>query len=81
MTVYAFDRSKGAVKITERRGRFYIYRLRLVRWPRTSVSFHWEPKASESWHYKPYEDRDVFHSPSLMLEDIRTWTPYVISYN
>lgn len=85
---YVFDTTSGLVKIVERKGKYYVYRLKdLEVYPKRGHSFlsgehifkfKWETTASETHGYKPYDEGDVSSSPDVYISDVRRWHPYKV---
>lgn len=86
--VYAYG--KDLVKIVKRGNSYKVYPLdriikAQVRYKREGelrywYKFEWDSKPRETWHYKPYEDKDV--STELTLSDVeetRKWSNHKIS--
>ncbi len=82
MAVYTYDRTLGLVKIVERKGNYYVYRLEHV-----AINLHTKQRRyifdkhyCKKWHYQPYEEQDISHNPDIFLEDIRKFEFYKIRY-
>jgi len=80
--VYTFDASlKTIVKIVKRGSRWAVYKLeKIVVYKGGKREFFFEEKASETWSYKPFEDKDVSNSPEPYFEDVKRWQPWKITH-
>ena len=84
-TVFAMSGNDVPVKIVERKGIFYIYRLMGVTeiskgyYKTPDYKFKWESKYSGKYNYQPYEEDDVSSYPDAFIDDIRRWYSYLIS--
>ena len=75
VTVYVGNQMHGAIKITKRKGKFYVYRLKELQVDAKSkpVKWIWESNSHENWSYKPYADNDVSQSPDGLLSYVTRW--------
>ena len=80
-TVYTFDSGlKTIVKIVKRGKVWVIYRLKEIKVDRLGNKlFDFETTPYASWHYKPFEDKDVSLTPDPYYEDVKTWCSYHIT--
>ena len=78
--VYVFDSGlKSLVKIVKRGRVWCVYRLDTVKVDRIgNTVFIFEDCPYASWHYKPFEDKDVSSTPDQYLKDIKCWQPHKI---
>jgi len=86
ITVYAFDANlHTVVKIQKRGATWCVYRLKEVQVRRNrpfgQLAFIFEEHPLESWHYKPFEDKDVSDRPDIYYEDVKRWQPHLIMSN
>ena len=85
--VYATDKNRGCVvKIAKRGSGYAVYPLKQVTCKRKSYKdpvkgtidvckFEFEKDPRDSYHSKPYEDRDVSNLPNVFLGFVKRWCP------
>lgn len=84
MAVFVYDRTRGLVKIVERKGTFYVYRIKSIierfTWgSRTSkYNFIWEKKYSDKYRYQPFDEDDVSNKPEVFIDDVKRFDHYLI---
>jgi len=85
MAIFVYDKTRGLVKIVERKGIFYVYRIKSIieefTWgSRTSkYKFIWEKKYSDKYRYQPFDEGDVSCNPEDFIDDVKRFDQYLIS--
>lgn len=84
MAIFVYDRTRGLVKIVERKGIFYVYRINSIieefTWgSRTSkYKFIWEKKYSNKHSYQPFDEDEVSYDPEQIIDVVKRFDQHLI---
>ncbi len=83
MAVFVYDRTRGLVKIVERKGIFYVYRIKSIieefSWCRTSkYKFIWEKKYSNKYSYEPFDENEVSYDAEQFIDSVKKFNNHII---
>lgn len=84
MAIFVYDRTRGLVKIVERKGIFYVYRIKSIieefSWgsKASKYKFIWEKKYSDKYRYQPFDEDDISYSPEYFIDDVKRFDQHLI---